>query len=235
MGWPAPDQREVDVVYKLRPMPAVVRTFEEAGQRLVLRDTGTHHELLLGQVPILSSAALGTERTFGELGGSLAGAGARRVLIGGLGFGATLRGALSALGPDAEVIVVEKLATVVELLRGELSSLAEGCLDDPRARLVQDDVAEVIDRERGLDVILLDVDNGPGWASFRANARLYAPDGLRRAREALRPGGALAVWSGYPADAFTGQLRRAGLTPSVVPLKERGVVRARAYVGKAPG
>ena len=30
MGWPAPDQRAVDVVYKLRPMPAVVRTFEEA-------------------------------------------------------------------------------------------------------------------------------------------------------------------------------------------------------------
>ncbi|MFT3766563.1 MAG: hypothetical protein QM820_13770 [Minicystis sp.] len=216
-------------------MAAVVRTFEEAGQRLVLRDLGTHHELLLGQVPILSSAALATERAFGELCREIVGPPTNRVLIGGLGFGATLAGALAATGPEAEVIVVEKLTTVVSLLRGDLASLAPGVLDDPRVRLVQDDVADVIARERGLDVILLDVDNGPGWASFRTNARLYAPDGLRRAHEALRPGGALAVWSGYPAEAFTGQLRRAGFTPSVVPMKERGVVRARAYVGKTPG
>ena len=43
-------------------MAAVVRTLEEAGQVLVLRDLGSHYELLLGQVPILSSAALATER-----------------------------------------------------------------------------------------------------------------------------------------------------------------------------
>jgi predicted membrane-bound spermidine synthase len=219
----------------LARVAAVVRTFEEAGQRLVLRDLGTHHELLLGQVPILSSAALATERTFGELCRDIVGPPTNRVLVGGLGFGATLGGVLAVVGPEAEVVVVEKLATVVELLRTDLAHLAPGLLDDPRVRLVQDDVADVIARERGLDVILLDVDNGPGWASFRTNARLYAPDGLRVAREALRPGGALAVWSGYPADAFTGQLRKAGFQPSVVPLRERGVVRARAYVGKAPG
>ena len=28
-------------------MAVIVRTFEEAGQRLTLRDLGTHHELLL--------------------------------------------------------------------------------------------------------------------------------------------------------------------------------------------
>jgi hypothetical protein len=44
----------------------------------------------------------------------------------------------------------------------------------------------------------------------------------------------IAVWSGYPAAAFTGALRAAGLTPSVVPLEERGRVRARAYVGVRP-
>lgn len=212
-------------------MAVVVRTFEEAGQRLVLRDLGTHHELLLGQVPILSSRALATERAFGELSRDLVD-GARKILIGGLGFGATLMGALASVGPDAEVIVVEKLATVIDLLRTDLAHLAPGALDDPRTRLVQDDVADVIARERDLDVILLDVDNGPGWASFRTNARIYAPEGLRLAHDALRPGGALAVWSGYAADAFTGHLRRAGFTPSVVPMKERGVVRARAYVGK---
>jgi predicted membrane-bound spermidine synthase len=213
-------------------MPAVVRVFEEAGQRLVLRDLGTPHELLLGQVPILTSAALGTERAFGELAAELAPGPGARVLIGGLGFGATLVGALAALGEDAEVVVVEKLATVITLLRGELAHLAPGALDDPRVRLVEDDVVSAIARERGLDAILLDVDNGPGWASFRANARLYAPQGLADARAALKPGGALAVWSGYASDGFVGQLRRAGFTPQVIPLRERGVMRARAYVGR---
>jgi hypothetical protein len=217
--------------------PVSVRTFEEEGQRFTLRDLGTHHELLLGQVPILTSAALGTERAFGELAGSLGGAAPRRVLVGGLGFGATLAGVLSVVGPEAEVVVVEKLGTVIDLLRGELAHLAPGALDDPRVRLVHGDVAGRIAEERDLDVILLDVDNGPGWASFRTNARLYAPAGLGVAREALRPGGAIAVWSGYAADTFVGQLRRAGFTPRVVPLHERGVVRARAYVGQrgAPG
>ncbi len=217
----------------MRAMPSVVRTLEEAGQRLTLRDLGTHHELLLGQVPILSSAALATERAFGELGPSfVAGGGLCRVLVGGLGFGATLRGVLSVVGPDAEVVVVEKLGAVIALLRGELAHLAPGVLDDPRVRLVHGDVAAALAAERGLDAVLLDVDNGPGWASFRDNARLYAPAGLGAARDALRPGGAIAVWSGYPADAFVGQLRRAGFSPRVVPLHERGVVRARAYVGQ---
>jgi hypothetical protein len=213
-----------------------VSTFEEAGQRLTLRDLGTHHELLLGQVPILSSAALATERAFGELLRSLdLGAGPLRVLIGGLGFGATLSGALAASGEGAEILVAEKLETVVSLLRGELAHLSPGVLDDPRVRLLREDVSQVIERERHLDAILLDVDNGPGWASFRTNARLYAPEGLSRAREALRPNGVLAVWSGYPAEAFVGQLRRAGLIPTVIPLHERGQVRARAYVGRRQG
>lgn len=215
-------------------MPAVVRVFEEAGQTLVLRDLGSHHELLLGQVPILSSKALGTERAFGELASTLASGPSPRVLVGGLGFGATLGGVLASVGPDARVLVAEKLGTVVTLLRGELSHLAPGVLDDPRVTLLQEDVADVIERERDLDLVLLDVDNGPGWASFRRNARLYAPAGLASARAALRPGGAWAVWSGYPADAFLGELRRAGLLASVVPLHEGGVVRARAYVGRRP-
>jgi hypothetical protein len=41
------------------------------------------------------------------------------------------------------------------------------------------------------------------------------------------------VWSGYPADPFVARLRKAGFMPRIVPLTERGVVRARAYVGVA--
>jgi hypothetical protein len=96
---------------------------------------------------------------------------------------------------------------------------------------VRGDVADVLAAAHDLDAILLDVDNGPDWASFRGNARLYAPAGLASARSALAKGGALAVWSGYRADPFLGKLRAAGFLPRVIELYERGVVRARAYVG----
>ena len=214
-----------------------MKTFREAGRTLVLRRRGAHHELTIDGVPILTSALLGTERAFGRLAGKLRTREAARVVVGGLGFGATLAGALESLGPSAKVIVVEKLETIVRIVRGEIAGLdakahpAGGALDDPRVTLVRADVAEVIARERDVDVILLDVDNGPEWASFRSNARLYDARGLRAAKTALRDGGSLAVWSGYAVDDFVPRLRAAGLEPSVVPMRERGRVQARAYVG----
>ncbi len=210
------------------------RTFHEAGRTLTLHDRGTHHELMIDHVPLLTSAALGTERDFGRLAGKLATRRSpkeARVVIGGLGFGATLRGALESLDARARIIVVEKLATVVRLVRGELAELSGGALDDPRVALVRDDVTKVIERERDVDVILLDVDNGPEWASFHSNAALYDARGLASARAALIEGGSYAVWSGYPKDEFQRELRAAGLAPSVVELEERGRVQARAYVG----
>jgi spermidine synthase len=197
--------------------------------RLVVRRRAGRVDLVLGNVVLLSSAALGTERAFG----ALVPKGASRVLIGGLGFGATLRGVLDVVGPRARVVVVEKVAAIEPLLRGELASLVDaGTLDDPRVVIENADVSDVLARETALDAILLDVDNGPEWASFRSNAKIYAPAGLAVAHAALAPGGVLAVWSGYPADAFLGRLRGAGFTPSVVPLLEKGVVRARAYAGR---
>jgi predicted membrane-bound spermidine synthase len=205
----------------------VKRVFREAGATLTLFDRGTHHELKIGDVPILTSALLGTERAFGRL----APRDATKVVVGGLGFGSTLAGVLETVGPGASVLVVEKLETVVRLVQGELKHLASGALNDPRVSLVKDDVHRVIARERDVDAILLDVDNGPDWGSFRTNSRLYALPGLRAAREALRVRGVYAVWSGYPSPAFGERLRRAGFAPSVVPFRERGKVQARAYVG----
>lgn len=213
------------------PRPRKKRMFHEQGVTLTLVDRGTHHELKIGDVPILTSALLGTERAFGRL----APRNASRIVIGGLGFGSTLAGVLETVSRDAQVIVVEKLETVVGLVQGELSHLAQGALDDPRVTLVQDDVWAVIGRERDLDAVLLDVDNGPDWGSFRTNARLYDARGLLAVRAALGPGGLYAVWSGYPADAFRDRLRKAGFRPSVVLFRERGRVQARAYVGTKPG
>jgi len=228
----------------------ILRTWREAGGTLALRQRGETLDLVLGNVVLLSSAALETELAFGRLaraafedgdaddGGGGGGEPTRappRVLVGGLGFGATVRGVLEVLPPGGRVIVVEKLSAVIELARQDAAHLVGGALDDPRVELVQDDVADVIAREKGLAAVLLDVDNGPQWASFRTNARLYADAALARAREALRQRGLYAVWSGYAADPFVARLRQAGFASArIEPLTERGIMRARAYIGVAP-
>ncbi len=220
-------------------MAEILRTWVEEGRTLALRRRGAILDLVLGNVVLLSSAALETERAFGQLARegiarAVADGVPARVLVGGLGFGATLRGVLDVLPPDGRVVVVEKLLAVVELARAEAADLVGGALDDPRVELVREDVADRLAKERELAAALLDVDNGPEWASFRTNARLYADAALARTRAALRPGGLFAVWSGYPADAFVARLRKAGFASRIEPLTERGVVRARAYVGLVP-
>ena len=207
----------------------------EGSGHIVLRETGDLVELLAANVVLLSSAALATERSFGALAATLASSAPERVIVGGLGFGATVRGVLDVVSARTRLTVVEKVPAIPPLVRGQLAHFADRALDDPRVEVVVGDVAEVVAAEKGsADVILMDVDNGPHWASFRTNARLYSPAGLATFRRALRPGGAVAFWSGYRADAFAQTLRAAALEASIVPLQEKGRVRARAYVGKLP-
>jgi spermidine synthase len=212
----------------------ILRTLVEDDKSLLLRRVGTHLELVLGNVVLLSSAALETELSFGRLAkDAIANAPEACVVIGGLGFGSTLRGVLEVAGPRTRIVVVEKLRAVAEIARAEAADLVAGALDDPRVEVRHADVADVIAEAepQSMSAILLDVDNGPAWASFRTNARLYSEGALVRARAALAPGGLYSVWSGYPADAFVRTLRKAGFVPRVEPLHERGVVRARAYIG----
>ena len=57
------------------------------------------------------------------------------------------------------------------------------------------------------DLVLLDVDNGPGYLVHDTNAALYAPPALAAARAALAPGGVLVVWSAAPAPDLAATLR----------------------------
>ena len=152
----------------------------------------------------------------------LAGRRGGRVVIGGLGMGYTLRAALDATAPDADVTVVELVPGMVEWNRGPLGPLAGHPLDDPRTTLV---MADVVDYVRAgpepADAILLDVDNGPepmlsdsGW--------LYSDAGLAALRSALRPQGTVGFWAASPTPGFEGRLRRAGFRPETVPTTARG-------------
>jgi spermidine synthase len=151
-----------------------------------------------------------------------------RLLIGGYGMGFTLRAALAALGPEADVVVVELVPQIIEWARRPMRELAAGCLDDPRVTVILGDVAdEIRGGPNGYDAILLDVDNGPEGLTAALNDELYSPRGLRLAKTALRPGGVLAVWSAARDKAFAARLRKAGFAVEEV------TVRARAN-GKGP-
>jgi spermidine synthase len=145
-----------------------------------------------------------------------------RLLIGGYGMGFTLRAALAALGSDAELVVAELVPKIIAWARGPMVDLAAGCLDDPRVRVIEDDVAAVIRDGRGAyDAILLDVDNGPDGLSRPGNDRLYSHAGLAIARAALKPGGVLAIWATEPDAAFTRRLADAGFAVEEKTVRER--------------
>lgn len=157
------------------------------------------------------------------------------VLIGGLGFGYTLRAALDALPSSARVTVAELSPAVVAWNRGELKDLAGAPLDDARVTVDVRDVQKVLNANRGaFDAVLLDVDNGPFAIAADANDELYAATGLALAQAALKPGGRLAVWSASPDGRFVKQLRFAGLDVKRVPGGSGQHVVYLARLGGAP-
>ena len=133
------------------------------------------------------------------------------LLIGGYGMGFTLRAAQEKLPNDAVITVCELVPGIIEWARGPMAEIAAGCLDDPRVEIVMQDVADEIAAGLGtFDAILLDVDNGPEGLVRDANEQLYTPRGLRQAKNALKPGGILAIWSATADPAFTMRLKKCG-------------------------
>lgn len=133
------------------------------------------------------------------------------VLVGGLGLGFTLRAALGLLPAGATVVVAELMPAVVEWNRGVLAPLAGHPLDDPRVRVMERDVVEVLREQRArFDAVLLDVDNGPGDITASSNTGLYTDRGVANLRGALTREGMLAVWSTHPHALFEQRLRNGG-------------------------
>ena len=167
------------------------------------------------------------------------------VLIGGLGFGFTLRAALRLLPADARVIVAEIMAAVVDWNMRPDYPLAGTALRDPRVELRHLDVAEVLHTHAGVfDAIMLDVDNGADALSTAGNAQLYRDEGIRKTVAALRPSGRLAYWSAAEDPRFEASLRRAGLLVDASRVQAHATTgrwhtiyvtrRARASIGDAP-
>jgi spermidine synthase len=194
------------------------------GEDLRLFRRGRDYMIVLDRNELMSSRMSGSEEALATMScDRLEARTAPHMLIGGYGMGFTLRAALARLGPDARLSVVELVPEIIAWARGPMAELAAGCLDDPRVRIIQDDVAAVIGAAAGVyDAILLDVDNGPDGLTRTQNDRLYSARGLAAARSALTAGGVLAIWSAGADAAFARRLADAGFAVDEVVVRARG-------------
>ncbi|RSV39812.1 spermidine synthase [Sphingomonas sp. ABOLE] len=192
------------------------------GEPLRLFRRGDDHMIVLERNELMNSRMSGSEEALAVMTLERLGKREARVLIGGYGMGFTLRAALAVLGSNAKVTVAELVPKIVDWARGPMAALTNGCLDDPRVRIVFDDVGRVIaDGQNAYDAILLDVDNGPDGLTRVGNDSLYSMRGLESARQALRPGGILAVWSAAPDAPFARRLRDSGFQVEEVAVRAR--------------
>ena len=197
------------------------------GGEFRLMQRGDEFTIFAGTVGLMGTRMSGSEEVMATIAAERVGGRRRaRVLIGGLGMGFTLRAALKAFGPDAEIVVAELVPEIAGAwARGPLATWHGESLDDPRVTLRVGDVGAVLVEDAArFDAVLLDVDNGPEGLSRPGNDALYSHGGIARAKGALRPGGMLAVWSVAPDPAFSKRLGQSGMKVEEL--------RARAHGGR---
>jgi spermidine synthase len=207
----------------------VARAETERGE-LVLRerrpDVGPSSlELRANGVFVMDTVEVGSERAMAAAALELV-ADPRAVLIGGLGLGYTMHEVLADSRVE-QCTVVEIEQALVDWMRHGTVPSGPSLLADERVTIVVADVAVALleAAPASYDLVLLDVDNGPGHLVHATNAALYETASLRAARSALRRGGALVVWSadeaGDLAEALAQVFDEVDVRPHDVRLQER--------------
>ncbi len=200
----------------------VARAESERGE-LVLRehrpaDGPSSLELRANGVFVMDTLEVGTERALATAALDLV-AEPRAVVVAGLGLGYTMHEVLA----DSRVercVVVELEEALVGWMRDGTVPHGPAMLADERVTVVVADVAAAVAEARpaSYDLLLLDVDNGPGHLVHTANAGLYQPSFLAGVSALLRPGGALVVWSASAAPDLEATLRDAFAAVEARPL-----------------
>ena len=189
----------------------IARAESERGE-LVLRerraeDGPSSVELRVNGVFVMDNVEVSTERALAREALALVDD-PLAVVVGGLGLGFTMHEVLA----DSRV----ELCSVVEIEQALVDWMRDGTipggpalLADARVNVIVADVAAALAEARPAtyDLVLLDVDNGPDNLVHAGNAYLYERPALTSARTALRPGGALVVWSASEAPDLEAAMR----------------------------
>jgi spermidine synthase len=150
----------------------------------------------------------------------------RDVLVGGLGLGFTVHAVLADRRVQ-RLVVVELEDAVVQWMRDGTVPHGPSYLADERLSVVTADLRVAIAEAtaESYDLVLLDVDNGPGHLVHEDNATVYEQPFLTLVRAALRPGGAVVIWSADQSPALQAALEQvfgnAAPTPFDVALQSR--------------
>lgn len=183
------------------------RASTAAGDDILLRQRGELFEIRYNGIELMSNRNHQSEDQLAARSMRRMNFEARRILIGGLGLGFTLRAVLDLAAPDAEVTVCELIPEIAEWNRGPLAHLSDNALDDPRTRVMIGDVqAHLAHVDMAYDLILLDTDNGPDIPVRAANAGLYQDGGLGAVARSLTPRGVAAFWSATESREFERRL-----------------------------
>lgn len=185
----------------------LARASNSAGDEIILRNKGELYEIRFNGMELMSNVNHRSERLLAERTLGLLGRPARKVLIGGLGLGFTLRAALDHLDDEAEVTVCEIIPEIVDWNRAHLGHLVDHPLNDPRVEVRADDVMKTLRDGLGeYDVVLMDTDNGPDFLVRETNGDIYAECGIRAVEQALTPAGIAAFWSATISPEFEKRL-----------------------------
>lgn len=172
-------------------------------------------ELRVNGVYVMDTRETHTERQLAAAALALVGE-PRAVVVGGLGLGYTVHEVLGDHRVE-RVVVVEIEEPLVGWMRDGTVPHGPSYLADQRLSIVTADiqVAMAEATPSAYDLVLLDVDNGPGNLVHPGNAAVYERAFLERVRATLRPGGALVIWSAAESSALAGQMTQVfgGVTP----------------------
>ncbi|HPF13780.1 MAG: spermine synthase [Planctomycetes bacterium] len=194
----------------MKPTITLAESSIKGRAKLVLQEHDGEFTLRIDGVLLMSTSASYSEMEMAAVACQYVPEKSPRVLIGGLGFGFTLRRVLELMPAEAHVVVAEILPEVIAWNREFLMEVNGSLLDDPRVNLRKEDVHSILTKaqRRGFDHILLDVDNSPNPLVQRGNARLYSAKGLELIYGALRPGGRAVFWSANRDPRFQAALER---------------------------
>lgn len=182
------------------------------------------HELVVAGVFAMDSADPSTETALAERSLERVEE-PTRVLVGGLGLGFTAWQVLKDRRVD-DLHVVELEEDLVQWARLGLTPTLGVLARHPRVTLhVQDAACAVTDGEPvgPWDLVLLDVDNGPGFLVHKDNERLYSSPALSSLLSQLAKGGALAIWAAQREPDLLATLE--GLAPTeevLLPVERQG-------------
>lgn len=135
-----------------------------------------------------------------------------KVLIGGLGLGFTLKRALEMVGKPATVEVAELMPPLIEWNRTFLVEYNGPLLEDPRTKITQGDLFDILSNKTSAsyDALLLDIDNTPDDLITAGNSRMYTPGFLQQLKNVLTSTGKLSYWLSEPAPKFKKLLEQTG-------------------------